>query len=80
MIIAPTKGEYVILYLIDLYNTSKIWLLERWDVMSQVNSNLPEGKIKNKWWVETREWDTPTLEEKIQKYFRNTAKKYQDYD
>lgn len=47
----------MILHLIDLYNTSKIWLLERWDVMFQVKNNLPEGDIKNKWWVETREWD-----------------------
>lgn len=57
MIIAPTKGEYVVLYFIDLYNTSKIWLLERADVMFNVNRNQPEGRLKNKYWVETREWD-----------------------
>jgi hypothetical protein len=47
----------MILYLIDLYNTSKPWLLERSGCKYLVKINKSEGKIKNRWWVGTREWD-----------------------
>lgn len=33
------------------------WLIERFNVMFNVEKDKPEGKIKNKYWVETREWD-----------------------
>lgn len=33
------------------------WLCERFDVLFSVKRDTPEGKIKNRFWVETREWD-----------------------
>ncbi|CAH9014263.1 conserved hypothetical protein [Vibrio phage 424E50-1] len=33
------------------------WLLERFNTMFCVTRDTPEGSIKNKYWVETREWD-----------------------
>ncbi|AUR94152.1 hypothetical protein NVP1193O_021 [Vibrio phage 1.193.O._10N.286.52.C6] len=63
-----------------LYNLSREWLLERWDVISRVAQDTPEGEIKCKWWVERQEWDVPTVQERIQKHFKNTAKKYQNHD
>ena len=40
-----------------LYNLSREWLLERWDVMFRVEQDKPEGEIKCKWWVERQERD-----------------------
>ena len=40
-----------------LYNLSREWLLERWDIMFRVDQDKPEGEVKCKWWVERQEWD-----------------------
>lgn len=47
----------MILTILDLYNNSKTWLLERANHLYNVYNNLPKGEIKNKFWVEDREWD-----------------------
>ncbi len=33
------------------------WLIERFNIMFHVDNGKPDGSIKNKFWVETREWD-----------------------
>ncbi len=33
------------------------WLIERFNIMFNVDNGKPDGNIKNKFWVETREWD-----------------------
>ncbi|CAM0054278.1 hypothetical protein VPH184E373B_0184 [Vibrio phage 184E37-3b] len=63
-----------------LYNLSREWLLERWDAMFRVEQDKPEGEIKCKWWVERRERDAPTVQERIVSHFKNTSKKYQNHD
>ncbi len=56
------------------------WLIERFNIMFHVDNGKPDGIIKNKFWVETREWDVPTLEEKIQDYFKKTCSKYKHHE
>lgn len=48
----------MLLTLLDIYNCSRQFLLERANVLYHVLWDKPEGKVENKYWVEDREWDT----------------------
>ena len=62
--------------LIYLFSLPREWLIERQDIIYKVLKDMPEGEIECKQWVERQEWDTPTVQERIVSYFKNTAKKY----
>ncbi len=51
------------------------WLIERFNVMFNVDNGKPDGIIKNKFWVETREWDTD-MWSKVEDHYKKTSGKY----
>ena len=57
MILMSRKKEYIYLKLIHTYHKSKVWLLERFNVLYHVVNNKPDGVVANKFWVEDEEWN-----------------------
>ncbi len=51
------------------------WLIERFNIMFHVDNGKPDGSIKNKFWVETREWDKD-LWSKVEDHYKKTSGKY----